>query len=656
MKRITTLLAAVAIAMAAFAGPVDNKTAALAAKNFMTLRTGSTCSASLTDLSSRWQFSHLYLFLPGNGGFVITAADDAARPILAYSLSGSFNPDAIPASLLPILEQYDSEIAAARRAKAPADPEWEQLLAGKWPAGGPSGRKDGLPDSVGPLVQTQWFQMSPYNNLCPSGCMTGCVATAAAQLMRYWAFPAFGKGSHSYSSDAGYGVLTADFAHTHYDWDNMPARVTTASPEVQQNAVATLMYHVGVSVQMGYNTFQSGAVAGDHNGDTNAYCSQNALWRFFRYNRQDINYQYKGSMDNDQWTDLLINELAQLRPVLYNGRGGSGGHAFICDGYDSRRYLHFNLGEDGDGDGFYAVGAISYGSYNFNQENNCVMGIHPDYTIYVSDPTVSFDRTGGTKTIWLATNDTSDAAWTASCSADWLHLAGTDFQHLGQVSVSADDNTSGAERTATISFSQLGRTATVTVTQGAWSENDYCPLTVVMECTRNGSSWANDAHLSFESPSGQVYGTAAHTSTSRFSTATVNVAPGTLLIRYHRGGPQDRYYNYWVLDPQGDTLVAVVNAYYNGNDVSIGNPCHRLGIDDDAVAAPSIAVFPNPTSGPLLIDHPDVIRADVFDIMGRALLSFERSNHVDVTPLPKGIYLLRIATAEGISTKSFIRK
>lgn len=672
MKKSFTIIAAMVCAIAAFAKPVDSRQAAQVATRFFQQLLATKGPVSLTDCSSQWTYNNLMLFTRPQGGFVIVAADDVAHPVLAYSTTGTLNPANPPKVLIPILEQYNDEIAAARQDKVARDPLWnntdcecvnvlmcECASADAFSSSRSPFSKDGEPDSLGPLVQTQWFQAAPYNNLCPSGCPTGCVATAAAQVMRYWSFPAFGKGSHSYTSTGGYGVLSADFAHTVYDWANMPSQVSYSSPSAQQNAIATLMYHVGVAVQMDYNPMQSGAIAGEAMGDTSAYCSQNALWRFFRYNRQDIAYREKGSMSNDDWVDLIIAELRQMRPILYNGRGPAGGHAFICDGYDSRRFLHFNLGENGDGDGFYAIGAINYGSYTFNADNNIVMGIHPDYGIYLSDASTSFDRTGGTNTVWLATCDTSLAPWSATCSASWLHLADTSFQHLGQVSIICDANTSGEERTATVTFSQLGRTATLTVTQNAFDQSDYCPLTVVMECTRSGSAWANDAHLSFESPSGQVYGTASHTTTASTSTATVNVAPGTLLIKYHRGGPQDRYYNYCVLNPYGDTLVAVNNAYYNGTDVTIGNPCHNLDIDSPSDnPLTKISVYPNPTNATVAIDYGNVAATSLIlkDHLGRTLHRASATSTLDLTSYPPAIYYLTIVSPQGTAVRKIVRR
>ena len=136
-------------------------------------------------------------------------------------------------------------------------------------------------------MTTQWYQRSPYNMHCPSYTMTGCVATAMAQVMKYWNYPAFGQGSHSYSDDSGYGLQSADFGDTRYDWDHMPNRLTSSSSAVEKEAVATLMYHCGVSVNMNYSTIYSG---------TTLIKCEAALPTYFHYNATDIHYRSKGSL------------------------------------------------------------------------------------------------------------------------------------------------------------------------------------------------------------------------------------------------------------------------------------------------------------------------------------------------------------------------
>lgn len=657
MKKTILLLASIAATVCALANPVDRQTAAKAAAGFWQNTLHRHATAQMIDLCDSWHYSQLYLFTTRQGGFILMAANDVARPVLAYSTSSSLNLAQLPAPLLPLLQQYQQEITAASQSKSLApDPAWQRLLSGL-PLTEPAKDSSDL-DTLAPLIPTQWGQMSPYNQLCPPGCMTGCVATSASQVMRYWKYPAFGQGTHSYTTDGGYGVLSADFAHTRYDWDNMPAQLSGSSPANQRNAVATLMLHAGISVNMNYSPMQSGASAGDHDGDTNAYCTQNALWRFFHYNRSDLRYIEKGNTSNQDWTSMLIDELRLRRPILYDGDGAGGGHSFICDGYDSRRYLHFNLGNDGSGDGYYAIGAINYGSYGFNHGNACVTGIHPEYGIYLSDPTLAFDRTGGTQQLWLSLCDTVDAPWSARSSADWITLADTSFSRLGELSVVVTENNTGHERTGTVLFAQRGLTATLTVTQSAYSTDDYCPLTVVMENTRIGNAWANDAYLSFQSPSGLVYGTASHTSTNRFSTVQVMVAPSEVIVKYHKAGPQDRNYNYWVINQHGDTVVSVVNAYYNSHDVTIPWPCSPAGIESADTEA-QCTLFPNPAQGQLTIHSLRTLRSvSLVNAAGQRVFSRtaigDTRCSIATASLPRGFYWAVITTTDGTLQRKII--
>ena len=135
------------------------------------------------------------------------------------------------------------------------------------------------------------------------------------------------------------------------------------------------------------------------------------------------------------------------------------------------------------------------------------------------------------------------------------------------------------------------------------------------------------------------------------------MAPGTLIVRYHRGGPQDRYYNYWVIDPAGDTLIAVENAYYNGDDVTIENPCHTLVIDDaPSGLGPLPVVFPNPTDGIVNIDANgcNIKEIIIHDAKGQTVSV--RSLPVDLSALPSGVYFLSVITDKEITTTKIIKR
>ena len=642
MKKILFIIALFAIDLTLHAAPVSAGKAADVAQSFLrqTLQVKQSVRLELRT----WDYDAVHLFTLPQGGWVMVAADDCARPILAYSLSGTLRPDALPVAVRNIVSVYQQEIALARSAKdVSCQKEWEVLDGGQ-------PLQSAEEEEVGPLLTTQWFQKSPYNQLCPGHTMTGCVATAMAQVMKYWNYPAFGRGSHSYTDDSGYGTQSADFGNTRYDCVNMPDRLTGNSTAAEKAAVATLMYHCGVSVNMHYSTVYSGT--------TLVKCAT-ALPDYFRYNSRDIRYRAKGQMSNDAWTDTLIAELRLHHPILYGGNGPSGGHCFICDGFNAQRYLHFNLGEDGEGDGYYQVGAITYGAYSFNQANDAILGLHPEYGLYLNEETVSFTRNAAQRQVWFSTSDTVDAPWTAVVSDNWIQIGNTEFNHLGQVTVNVSENTTGVERTGTVLFTQGNLSVTLNVVQEAYDPaTDYCPLTVEMENTHN-EPWAGDAHLSFESPSGTVYGIAQHTSNSRTSTATISVAPHGVMVRWHPGGALDRYINYKIKNRHGETLVEVNNAYFDGDDFLIEWPCNRLGIDDPQEVKPEWCVSPNPTTGRITVtggnDNGQPVRLEVLDAAGRVLLHTVGTT-ADLTHVCSGVYYVRIITDSTVTIKKVLKE
>lgn len=637
--KLTLILPLLAVAAMTQAAPVSVQRATRVAEGFWASAVGSKAASGLEPV--QWQYEGLYLFVSPQGGWMVVSANDCAHAVLAYSTTGTVNPQHMPAAMQHLMQSYSQEVAHIATLDVPKNAEWSQIESGTYSL---APAKDG-DDEVGPLLSTTWFQRSPYNMLCPSGCMTGCVATAMAQVLKYWNYPAFGEGSHSYSDDTGYGPLTADFGNTRYDWANMPNRLTSASSAVQKTAVATLMFHCGVSVNMHYSPSESGS--------TNVR-AMDAFKNYFRFN-DHTRYLTKGSISNDAWTDTLIAELRLRRPILYGGNGPSGGHSFVCDGFNAQRFLHFNLGEDGQGDGFYRIGAISYGSYSFNSDNDAVLGLRPEYDLYTNPERLGYTRAGGSATLWVSPSDTATSPCRAIASADWITLSQADFSQLEEVTVNVSANNTGDTRIGSVTFTQGDRTTVVEVEQQAYDPaTDYCPLTVEMENTHN-EPWAGDAYLSFESPSGFVYGIARHTVNARTSTSTVSVAPHDVMVRWHKGGAHDRYINYRVKNSYGEVLVDVQNAYFDGTDVLLSWPCSRLSVDE-APAADS-RLWPNPTTGIVTvgIDNGQPVSIVVLDAAGRELLR-STARRIDLSSLSAGIYYLRVLTDSGVQIQKLIKQ
>lgn len=396
MKNIITLFALLALfAWPALANPVDENTAKLVGQNFLSMRSNSPVfrSGSVLQLvytaKSRGSgldadiraANYFYVFDVDAHGFVIVAADDAMIPILAYSDEGAFYPNRIPHNAAKWLEGYKGQIRyAIDNELEPAEEvakEWQSLKEGI-----ESGEETRTIVGVGPLILTKWSQSPYYNGLCPldyaygERAVTGCVATAMAQVMKYWNYPETGTGFHSYNHPR-YGTLSANFGGTTYQWASMPNIVNSPN-----NAVATLMYHCGVGVDMNYGVASSGAqILSDLSPVT--HCAEYALKTYFDY-KNTLRGEQKAGYSDQQWKILLRTDLDAGRPILYGGLGTGGGHAFVCDGYDNNDLFHFNWGWGGNSDGYFYIGYLNPGSLGtgggtggYNSMNQAIIGIEP---------------------------------------------------------------------------------------------------------------------------------------------------------------------------------------------------------------------------------------------------------------------------------------
>lgn len=364
------------------------------ATNFWSQTTKSECPR-LLNVSPIIGLTEQYLFVSANNdGFVIVAADDIATPILGYSVTNGLASESLPAHLEEWLHHYDNEIAAARDAgylgDKSSDDEWQRLFNN-------IERKGPARKSVTPMITTQWDQGYPYNMKCPYDnnghnnvrSVTGCVATAMSQVLKYWNWPLKGTGSHTYtcntlSESAPTQTVSADFSSTTYSWNSMPTGGGNSASDWatgQKNAVSTLIFHCGVSVEMKY-TYSSSS-------SSSAYIP-NALKSYFGY-ANTVNYVHKQGYSEDNWKNLIEGEIDAGRPVLYRGEGedGTGGHSFVCDGYDANDNFHFNWGWSGAGDGYYTTNSLTptstgtgagLGNYTYSQ--GAVIKITPQFQTY----------------------------------------------------------------------------------------------------------------------------------------------------------------------------------------------------------------------------------------------------------------------------------
>ena len=427
MKKIITLLC-LAICLQAFSKSIDEPSAKLVGQNFLSKRTSATkfktgvslelakteSSKARSDNSYLKGTVYFYVFNVSNGeGFVIVSGDDRTEPILAYSDEVDFNPSNIAPQTQKWLQSYRDEIRNIVFNNISATPEiskeWQLLIEGKTSEKS-FGKKNG---GVTPLIQTKWDQSPYYNALCPydnqasQRTVSGCVATAMAQVMKFWNYPQTGSGFHSYNHSK-YGTLSADFSSTNYLWTSMPNSVTS-----NNTAVATLMYHCGVSVDMNYDiASRGGSGAYVINTTSTPICAEYSFETHFGY-KNSLQGISKSNYTNTQWLNVMKSELDAGRPVLYAGFGSGGGHAFVCDGYDDNNFLHFNWGWSGQYDGYFSVNALNPGGVGtgggtggFNSGHQAIIGIEPPAGSQTFDLNITEDVTESSTNIYYGNSFT----------------------------------------------------------------------------------------------------------------------------------------------------------------------------------------------------------------------------------------------------------
>lgn len=314
-----------------------------------------------------------------DGGYVIVAADDSSSPILGYSDQGIFTYENTPDGLRFMLDELSRGIVTVVEQGRPVSSDivsrWKNLEAYGYL------QADKGHTIVEPLVQQRWDQGSPFNMYVPNGCPSGCVATAMSQLMKYWEWPVTGTGEHRYYAPL-YGEQYANFGATTYDWANMIDYYGNGATQEEREAVATLMYHCGVSVDMNYEPSGSGAYSGDVPA---------AISTYFSYTNKSY-YITKGG-NYDEWIALLKSNIDQRIPMYYSGHSENGGHAFICDGYDADGLFHFNFGWGGSNNNFLLIDGENF---EYSGSQGVVVDFVPDYVYNampqaVEDLAVSID-------------------------------------------------------------------------------------------------------------------------------------------------------------------------------------------------------------------------------------------------------------------------
>ena len=308
-------------------------------------------------------------------GFIIVSGDDVAPPVLGYSVESSYNGADVPPNFAQWMAGIQKSISVAVAKKmAPTRKVasyWEDYL-----------NEDAASITVGraedALVTTLWGQRHPYHLYCPvfdgDTSVTGCVATATAQIMNYHRHPIKGNGViPSYITTTNqYVVPDIDISDVEYNWDAMLDVYDGNATEEEKAAVAQLMYHCGASVKMNYTPSASGAAS---------HYVISALPKFFGYdNAIQLTYRWNYGDDDWKWMELIAKEIDMKRPVYYaaSDQDGTGAHAFVCDGYDPNYYFHINWGWNGTYNGYFWLDELTPGTYNYSVQHNAIFGLQPD--------------------------------------------------------------------------------------------------------------------------------------------------------------------------------------------------------------------------------------------------------------------------------------
>ena len=399
LKRGFLVLTLLFSATANYADNVDFNAALRIARTYVNISKKSAKNLKTRAAATTTQQPY-YVFNDDTGkGFVVVAGDDKMGEVLAYSHEASIdmanlNPEAryLLDSYRQVYEKLGKNKGLTTRAETATK----------------------ATDAVQPLLKSKWGQDYPYSK--QTQYVTGCVATAVAQVMYYHKWPAQGKGQESYKVTFDNTVRSADFTKSHYDWDNMlpdynRRNVTTK----QEDAVALLMNDVGIATNMQYTDRVSG---------TQSYMAERALRNYFDYDAALVTRFDEGE---DNFIEIVKKELRNGFPLYISGESKTGGgHAWVCDGFDKEDRFHMNFGWNGQADGYYSLATLdvkSTGSefngaqLSFNKRIQ-VIAIHPnkpntpkiDADIAYQSPTIKFNNDGMMAFVGDAPTTTSDAA------------------------------------------------------------------------------------------------------------------------------------------------------------------------------------------------------------------------------------------------------
>lgn len=427
MKRLLVAFFTVLVSIAILAGNVTEQQALTIARQFMQ---GKSFQQKQVRRAAAVGDNQFYVFnAEGQNGFVIVSADDRTTPVLGYADKGSLEMNKLPVNARRWLEGYAEEIKALG----------EDVQANTHPR-----RVIGAP--VAPLLTCHWDQGAPYNLQCPIdgkyNSVTGCVATAMAQVMYYHKWPQSATTAIPAYTTSTKKLNLSELPATTFKWDQMKDSYSYDETGAAADAVAELMRYCGQAVRMDYTSNESGASVGAAH-----------LINYFGYSKtaQDMNRSY---YTTTEWEAMIYKELSNARPVLYSGNSGSGGHQFVIDGYDDKGLFHVNWGWGGYADGHFVLSVLNpdgrgigggSSSNGYTRWQDAIIGVQPDHGEPAAKPdiffmsqydTYQFTRSGSTQDFkdvavtgwigfWGEGSVTVDHAWALYKGNNFLKILDT---------------------------------------------------------------------------------------------------------------------------------------------------------------------------------------------------------------------------------------
>lgn len=707
MKQLLSLLISfLLITSFAFGGKVTIDKAQKVGSNFYFERISQHQQLNFQDIKVKESFTEkfngnavYYIFNFVGNGYVIVSADDAVPPVLAYSFDGSFSTDNQPPQFVNWMEGYAKQIAQS--IQHPEYPTYDSHSVWQRLSSSDPKSLDYSPlTDVAPLEISTWDQGTYYNLLCPVDAAgpgghvwAGCVATAMSQVMYYYRWPVNGVGSHCYVP-SGYPQQCADFGNTTYQWEQM-----VNSCAFKDTAIATLIWHAGVSVNMMYSPTGSGAYSED---------AVTAMINTFRYS-PNTHLVARDGLATDQYDDTLRDNLDHKRVMYYDGYG-TGGHAFNVDGYQGTNYFHFNWGWSGSFNGYFYLDNLNPGGDNFTNGQRAMVNIYPDtinntYPSYCTGQHVLTAMTGtfedGSGPLkYYSNND--------NCS--WLINPQTSSDSIIQITINFDRF--GTESTNDIVKIYAGATTNDSLV-ASFSGNNIPPAVTVnsgqalVTFTTNGTTQDPGWYISYSSKS---YDWCVGTRTLTDEQGTLTDGSGTFNYKNQSscrweiappsGNPVRLIFNSFNTEQDNDYVkiydlqTQQVLAQYSGDFSTSSLPISVVAesgkmfvifitnssITDAGWSASwstyplgsqtfnglqVCKVFPNPASDQVTLEiytpKAESMTAEFVSIDGKVQLSeqFEtiigvNTKSINVSTLSSGVYILRIIGNEGLITRKVV--